>query len=104
MRPGGRAYTVMVQRDGALESRTFRVPVWAVRAGAAAGIVAGVLILALLAFYGPVTRAAARVPGLQRDVARLQAENAKIVTLSAAVDSLEQRYAQVRKMIGADIV
>jgi murein DD-endopeptidase MepM/ murein hydrolase activator NlpD len=104
MKPGARAYTVMVQRDGALESRTFRVPVWAVRAAAAGGVVAGVLILALLAFYGPVTRAAARVPGLQRDVARLQAENAKIVTLSAAVDSLEQRYAQVRQMIGADIV
>jgi murein DD-endopeptidase MepM/ murein hydrolase activator NlpD len=104
MKSGARAYTVMVQRDGALESHTFRVPVWAVRAGAAGGAVAGVLILALLAFYGPVTRAAARVPGLQRDVARLQAENAKIVTLSAAVDSLEQRYAQVRQMIGADIV
>lgn len=104
MKARARAYTVMVQRDGALESRTFRVPVWAVRAAAAGGVVAGVLILVLLAFYGPVTRAAARVPGLQRDVARLQAENAKIVTLSAAVDSLEQRYAQVRQMIGADIV
>jgi murein DD-endopeptidase MepM/ murein hydrolase activator NlpD len=104
MKPGARAYTVMVHRDGALESRTFRVPVWAARVGAVAGVVAGVLVVAVLAVYGPVTRAAARVPGLQRDVARLQAENAKIVTLSAAVDSLEQRYAQVRKMIGADIV
>jgi len=104
MKRGARAYTVMVQRDGALESRTFRVPVWAARVGAVAGVVAGVLVVAVLAVYGPVTRAAARVPGLQRDVARLQAENAKIVTLSAAVDSLEQRYAQVRKMIGADIV
>jgi murein DD-endopeptidase MepM/ murein hydrolase activator NlpD len=104
MKPGARAYTIMVQRDGALDSRTFRVPVWALRVGTVGGAVAGLLLAALLAFYGPVARAAARVPGLQRDVARLRAENAKIVTLSAAVDSLEQRYAQVRKMIGADIV
>jgi murein DD-endopeptidase MepM/ murein hydrolase activator NlpD len=104
MKPGPRAYTIMVQRDGALESRTFRLPVWMLRAGAVAGTVAGLLLVTALAFYGPVARAAARVPGLQRDVARLQAENARIVTLSAAVDSLEQRYAQVRKMIGADVV
>jgi murein DD-endopeptidase MepM/ murein hydrolase activator NlpD len=104
MKPGARAYTIMVQRDGALESRTFRIPVWIARAGAVGGAGAVLLLALLVAFYGPVARAAARVPGLQRDVARLRADNAKIVTLSAAVDSLEQRYAQVRKMIGADIV
>jgi murein DD-endopeptidase MepM/ murein hydrolase activator NlpD len=104
MTPEGRAYTIMVQRDGALESRTFRVRVWVVRAAAIVGSILGVLLVGVLAFYGPIARAAARVPGLQRDVARLQAENSRIVTLSAAVDSLEQRYAQVRKMIGADIV
>jgi murein DD-endopeptidase MepM/ murein hydrolase activator NlpD len=104
MSPGARAYTIMVQRDGALESRTFRVRVWVVRAAAVGGCAAVLLLGVLLAFYGPVARAASRVPGLQRDVARLRAENAKIITLSAAVDSLEQRYAQVRKMIGADIV
>jgi murein DD-endopeptidase MepM/ murein hydrolase activator NlpD len=104
MSPGARAYTIMVQRDGVLESRTFRVPVVVARAIAAAAGVAGLLLLVALGFYLPLTRAAARVPGLQRDVARLQAENAKIGALSAAVDSLEQRYAQVRKMIGGDIV
>jgi murein DD-endopeptidase MepM/ murein hydrolase activator NlpD len=104
MRSGARAYTIIVQRDGSLGSRTLRIPVWLLRTGVAAGIVLGVLLIAALALYGPVLRAAARVPGLQRDVARLRGENAKIVELSAAVDSLEQRYAQVRRMIGADIV
>lgn len=104
MSPGARAYTIMVQRDGALESRTLRIPVWLVRASAVAAAVVGLCLAGAIAFYGPIARAAARVPGLQRDVARLQAENSKIVALSAAVDSLEQRYAQVRKMIGADIV
>jgi murein DD-endopeptidase MepM/ murein hydrolase activator NlpD len=104
MNRGARGYTVMVQRDGALESRAFRIPVWMVRVAAVGGAIAGVLLVGAIAFFGPIARAAARVPGLQRDVARLQAENSKIVALGAAVDSLEQRYAQVRKMIGADIV
>jgi murein DD-endopeptidase MepM/ murein hydrolase activator NlpD len=100
----GRAYTIMVQPDGALESHTFRVPVWLLRT--TIGLAAGLLVLGVagLASYGPVVRSAARVPGLERDIARLSADNARIVELSAAVDSLERRYAQVRKMIGADIV
>jgi len=104
MSSGARAYTIIVQRDGALASRTLRVPVWAVRAAVGAGIGLGIVAITALALYGPVVRAAARVPGLQREVSRVRAENAKIVELSAAVDSLEQRYAQVRRMIGADVV
>jgi murein DD-endopeptidase MepM/ murein hydrolase activator NlpD len=103
MRPG-RAYTVLLQRDGALDSRTYRVPVWALRAAVGAVIGLVLVIVGGLAAYGPVVRSAARVPGLEREVARLTADNARIVELSAAVDSLERRYAQVRKMIGADIV
>jgi murein DD-endopeptidase MepM/ murein hydrolase activator NlpD len=104
MSSGARAYTIIVQRDGALDSRTLRIPVWLLRTGLGGAIALGILLIAAIALYGPVLRAAARVPGLQRDVARLRGENAKIVELSAAVDSLEQRYAQVRRMIGADIV
>jgi murein DD-endopeptidase MepM/ murein hydrolase activator NlpD len=99
-----RAYTILLQRDGALESRSYRIPIWLARAAA---VVVGVIILGLIALmvlWGPIVRAAATVPGLERQVARLQAENAKIVELSAAVDSLEQRYGQVRRMLGADIV
>jgi murein DD-endopeptidase MepM/ murein hydrolase activator NlpD len=104
MSSGRRAYTIMVTRDGSLESRTMRVPVWAFRTAISAAIGIGLLLIAGAVLYGPAVRAAARVPALERDVSRLRSENAKIVELSAAVDSLEQRYAQVRKMIGADIV
>lgn len=101
---GPRAFTIMIQRDGVLEARTIRVPVWAARIGAVALAAAVLALAAVFALYGPIVRAAARVPGLERDLARLRAQNAKIVELSAAVDSLEERYAQVRKMVGADIV
>jgi murein DD-endopeptidase MepM/ murein hydrolase activator NlpD len=99
-----RAYTILVQRDGALESRSFRIPVWTVRAAMLAGAGLLALVVALVVLWGPIVRAAGRVPGLETRAARLQAENAKIVELSAAVDSLEQRYGQVRRMLGADIV
>jgi murein DD-endopeptidase MepM/ murein hydrolase activator NlpD len=99
-----RAYTILIQRDGALESKSFRVPVWAVRAATLIGMTTALALAALVALWAPIVRAAGRVPGLENRVQRLEAENAKIVELSAAVDSLEQRYAQVRRMFGADIV
>jgi murein DD-endopeptidase MepM/ murein hydrolase activator NlpD len=101
---GGRSVTVLLQRDGATRSRTLRIPIWTLRVGVAlVGLaVLGLLLVAVL--YVPLVRAAARVPGLEREVARLRGENAKVRELSAALDSLERRYVQVRQMIGADIV
>lgn len=104
MKGRARGVTVVVQRDGATRSRTLRLPLWAVRLGALGGaaLVAGLGLLAVL--YFPVLRAAARVPGLERKVARLEAENAMVRQLSIALDSAELRYDQLRRMIGADIV
>lgn len=101
---GGRSVTVLLQRDGATRSRTLRIPLWTLRVGVALVglVVVGLLLVAVL--YAPLVRAAARVPGLEREVARLRGENAKVRELSAALDSLERRYVQVRQMVGADIV
>ena len=57
-----------------------------------------------MVFYGPILRAAARVPGMERELSRLRAENARVRELSAALDSAESRYAQVRQMMGGEIV
>ena len=86
-----RGVTVVVQRDGATRSRTLRFPLWALRLGTLGGaaLLAGLGLLAVL--YFPVVRAAARVPGLERQVARLEAENAMVRQLSLAVDSAEMR-------------
>jgi murein DD-endopeptidase MepM/ murein hydrolase activator NlpD len=104
MRRGRPWVTIVVQRDGATRSHTWRIPLWLLRlAGFAAGAL-GTAIILLAVLYLPVFRAAARVPGLERTVARLESDNAKVRQLSAALDSVEARYAQVRQMIGADIV
>ena len=99
-----RHVTIVIQSDGELTSRTLRLPRWVAR-GALAG--AGLLVLALalaLITYLPVLAAATRVPGLQREVERLERENAKVGDLVAALDSAERRYDRIRELLGADVV
>lgn len=96
--------TVMVHRDGELESRTFRMPLWLFRALMVALTILAMAALVVGAFYAPLLRAAASVPKLRDDVARLEAENAKVRELAAALDSAERRYGRLREMVGADIV
>lgn len=104
VRRSSRHIVLVVFREDQLESRTFRIPLWALRL-AGAGVVA-LLIAALLgvALAAPVTRAAARVPGLEREVERLEGENARVEELAATLDSMELAFGRLREMVGADIV
>lgn len=99
-----RGVSVIVQADGALKSQQFRLPLWLLRLLLAALVVVVVLAVLGVAFYGPIARQAARVPALERDVARLELENAQVRELAVALDSLEVRYQQLRQLVGADIV
>lgn len=96
--------TILVQTDGSLETKQLRMPRWAARALLTTAIIFAGLIVLAAAFYLPVARTAARVPGLERRVTRLEAENARIADLARALDSADVRYARLRAMIGADIV
>lgn len=99
-----RSLTIILQPDGALTSRTFRIPIWVLRLVAVVAIVIGTSAALAAALYLPIIRAAARVPGLQREITGLKADNARIRQLVVALDSAEQRYAKIRQMLGADIV
>src|SRR3954463_11967507 len=104
MKKRPRSVTLVIQRDGATKTRTVRIPVWALRLGTwTLGVLALILVL-MAALYGPMVRAAARVPGMERELTRLRAENARVRELSAALDSAESRYSQVRQMMGGEIV
>src|SRR6266480_2614828 len=65
-----RRVTIVVHTDGDLASRQYRVPLWAFEAGKWGALVVGLLVVLFFAFAGPIGRAAARVPGLERQVAR----------------------------------
>ena len=96
--------TLIIHRDGALESRTVRLPLWVVRA--AVGTAIAVFILGLLgaAFYGPLLRTAVRVPALEREVERLTAENERVTALAGALERAEARYGELRQVLGADVI
>lgn len=101
---GRRGYTVIIQRDGVLESRQLRVPHWVVRTAIIAGVAVATVTAALLVAYGPILGAAGRAPLLQREVARLTVENQRVNALARRLDEAEARYAQLRGMLGADVV
>jgi murein DD-endopeptidase MepM/ murein hydrolase activator NlpD len=104
MKKRRRSVTLVIQRDGATKTRNIRIPLWTLRLGLWTVGIAGLLLVIVIALYGPLMRAAARVPGMERELARLQAENSRVRELSAALDSAESRYSQVRQMMGGEIV
>jgi murein DD-endopeptidase MepM/ murein hydrolase activator NlpD len=103
-RKRSRAVTIVIQRDGTTRTRSYRVPVWGLRLGSWGLGLAAVVLILVTALYGPLVGAAARVPGMERELARLRAENTRVRELSAALDSAESRYSQVRQMMGGEIV
>jgi murein DD-endopeptidase MepM/ murein hydrolase activator NlpD len=99
-----RSVTVVIQRDGSTKTRTIRIPLRTLWLGIWTLGAAALLLLLVTVLYGPMVRAAARVPGMERELARLKTENARVRELSAALDSAESRYSQVRQMMGGEIV
>jgi len=104
MKSARRGATLVWHRDGALESRRLHLPGWALVAVGAASTMFVLGIVALILLYAPVAGLAASVPGLRRDITRLEADNSKVRELAMALDKAEQRYDQVRKMLGADLI
>ena len=104
MTRSGQKLTIMVHRDGALASRSIRLPVWLARLLMVTALVVGSLVVISAVLFAPIVRTAARVPGLNREVARLEQENAKVTQLARTLDVLEQRYVQLRTMLGGDVV
>ncbi len=99
-----RTVTIMVHRDGDLESRSIRLPLWLARVIVIGGSTLLVLIVLAAALYTPIARTAARVPGLNREIERLRAENELVHELAARLEEVEDRYDQVRTMLGGDVV
>src|SRR5260370_711381 len=78
MKKDARAVTIMVHRDGDVESSSYRVPMWAIKTASITVAVLATGFLVTVALYGPIVRAAARVPFLTREISRLNAENEQV--------------------------
>jgi murein DD-endopeptidase MepM/ murein hydrolase activator NlpD len=100
MKPRDRRITIVLHTDGELDSRQYRVPLWAFEAGKWGALVIGLLVVLFFAFAGPISRAAGRVPGLEREVARLQEEHGRIQQLAGALNRAEANYQELRQLLG----
>ena len=98
MKPRG--VTIVVHTDGDVDSKQYRVPLLALQAGKWGALVVGLLVVLFFAFAGPIFRAAARVPGLEREVARLREDNSRVQRLAAALNRAEANYQALRQMLG----
>jgi murein DD-endopeptidase MepM/ murein hydrolase activator NlpD len=96
-------YTLMIHKDGELSSRQMRLPGWVIRGGIAGSVIFVIAVILAAVFYGPTLTAAARAPFLERRVARLESENARVTELARRLDEVEARYAQLRSMLGGNI-
>jgi murein DD-endopeptidase MepM/ murein hydrolase activator NlpD len=99
-----RGVTVLIHRDGDLQSRSFRVPLWVARTILLVLAAVTVIAIVLGVVYAPIVRTAATVPGLQRRIKHLEAENAQVQELARSLAAAEERYDQIRGMLGGDIV
>src|SRR2546428_8813399 len=95
-----RAVPIVVPTGGELDSREYRVPLWAFAAGKWGALVIALLVVLFFAFAGPISRAAARVPGLEREVTRLEDENSRVQQLAAALNRAEANYQELRQLLG----
>jgi murein DD-endopeptidase MepM/ murein hydrolase activator NlpD len=99
-----RSVTIVIHTDGDLDSRQYRVPVWAFEAGKWGALVIALLVVLFFAFAGPIGRAAARVPGLKREVSRLREENSQVQRLAAELNRAEENYQSLRQLLAAKTV
>ena len=104
MRPEKRHVTLMMHTEGVLESRSVRMPLTLYRVLSFLAISVIVLICLAAVLYAPIFRAAVQVPGLTREVERLSAENQQVHQLAARLSHVEDRYMQLRGMLGANII
>jgi murein DD-endopeptidase MepM/ murein hydrolase activator NlpD len=95
-----RGVTIVVHADGDLESKQYRLPRWALIAGKWGAGAIVVLVVLFFAFAGPISRNAARVPGLEREVSRLRVENSRVQQLASALNRAEANYQELRQMLG----
>jgi murein DD-endopeptidase MepM/ murein hydrolase activator NlpD len=97
----GRSVTIVVHADGDLTSHQYRWPLWAFEVGKWGAVAVGLLVVLFFAFAEPLAHAAARVPGLEQEVARLRTENSQVQHLAAALNRAEANYQELRQLLGA---
>lgn len=100
MHEGG--YTVIFVPSDAESSRRFRLTPRVLRAAAGFAGAATLVLAVLLASWWYFAMQAGRVPLLERQLAGLQADAARVGELAYALEQLQGEYEKIQRMLGAD--
>jgi murein DD-endopeptidase MepM/ murein hydrolase activator NlpD len=97
-----RHLTLIVVPHGDLETRSFVITYRKLKVLLVMLCVLGFILAIVVASWFPVAALAARVPALERELAQLESDRAKVVQLAKALSDVEAQYEKVRQLLGAD--
>lgn len=97
-----RRLSFIIVPHGDLETRTYEISYGALKGLLVAAFLLLVLLVVMAASWWFVAAQAARVGGLEREVALLEGERERVATLARDLAEAEQQYARVRQLLGVD--
>ena len=97
-----RRLSFIIVPHGDLETRTYEISYGKLKALLVAGFLLLVVFIVIASTWWFVATQAARVKGLEMEVARLEAERAKVAQLAQDLAEAEQQYERVRQLLGVD--
>jgi murein DD-endopeptidase MepM/ murein hydrolase activator NlpD len=95
-----RAFTIMIVPDGGRESRSIRVSHRRLRALAATAAVAALALTVMAGSWWYLAARAARVPGLEREVAVMSRDRERVEALVQRLETIEGQYVRMRDLFG----
>lgn len=97
-----RRLSFIIVPHGELRTRTYEVSYGVLVALLGAGFLLLAVFIVMMASWWFVAAQAARVPGLEEEVARLEGERAKVAELARDLAEAEQQYERVRRLLGVE--
>ena len=86
--------------DGARESRAFRISYRSLRLLALLGLIASVLLTAMVGSWWYFAARVVRVAQLETRLASLEAEQGRVIVLADELAGLEEQYGRIRSLFG----
>lgn len=97
-----RRLSFIIVPHGELRTRTFEVSYGVLMALLGAGFLLLAVFVVMMASWWFVATQAARVPGLEEEVARLEGERGRVADLARDLAAAEQQYERVRRLLGVE--
>lgn len=97
-----RHLSFIVVPHGELETRSYSISYRRLRIYLAVAATLLIAFIVVVSSWWYVAAQAARVPGLEREVARLEQERERVAELARTLSEVEAQYERVRRLLGAD--